>query len=58
MHMLADIAVGKTEAAEIFFLIAIVFGGLSAVLYAQVKSWAAALLSAAVGLLALGWLLL
>lgn len=64
MSILADIAEGETNWADLFFLFAVIFAGLAAVLYAvavrepQATRWAPVTLSLAVGLAALGWLVL
>ena len=60
--MLADIASGNTDTADVFFLIAVIFGVLAAVFYAsrrtEITFWAPVLLSLAVASSALAWLVL
>ena len=60
MTMLADIASGETDWADIFFLIAVILAVLSALAgyAAQHVRHSGTLLSAAVAFAALGWLVL
>lgn len=59
--MLADIASGETGAADIFFLLGVVFAFLAVVLFVWVeprRDYWSPLVSAAVGCIAFGFLLL
>jgi len=59
--MFADIATGNTDAADVFFLIAIITGALAAVVFVgvpQATKIAHALIGATLALIALGFLLL
>jgi hypothetical protein len=60
--MLADIASGNTDTADVFFLIAVIFAVLSAVFYssrrAEITFWAPVLLALALASSALAWLVL
>lgn len=58
MSILADLAVGKTGGAEVFFLIACILAGVGAVIAVMGKSLWAAALAAAVCLELIGWILL
>lgn len=61
MTILADIATGHTAGADVLFLLAAIAAVLAAVLYATTTKLAAAapvLLSVAVGLVAVAWLVL
>lgn len=60
--MLADIASGEVDWADIFFLIAVILAVIAALAYASRRTdalpWAPVLLSLAVACISFGWLLL
>lgn len=58
LTMLADLAVGKTGGAEVFFLIACILAGVGCIIAVMSKALWAACLSAAVCLELIGWILL
>jgi hypothetical protein len=58
MSILADIAVGKTGGAELFFLIAAIVAGLGAVLAWGAKAIWATAVAASLCLGYIGWVLL
>jgi hypothetical protein len=58
MRVLADIATGNTDLADVFFLVAFVAFVCALVLRAMAKSFDGVLIAAGAALLALGWLLL
>lgn len=58
MHLLADIAVGKSGGAEIFFLVGMILSVIAAVVWLMAREVPLALLSLAVGCGLFGWLLL
>lgn len=58
MTVLADIASGKTDWADIFFLIAVIFFAVAAIIAFQVKTFYAVLISGGLLCAALGLLLL
>jgi hypothetical protein len=56
--ILADIASGETDWADIFFLIAVILFVLAAVVAFQVKTFYATVLATGLAFCALGWLVL
>jgi len=58
VSLLADIAVGKTGGAEVFFLIGCILAGIATIIAVMAKALWGACLSAAVCLALLGWVLL
>lgn len=58
MSLLADIAVGKTGGAEVFFLIAAILAGVGAVVAFSVKAFWATCVAAALCLGYIAWILL
>ena len=56
--MLADIAVGKTGGAELFFLIAAIVFGLGAILAYSAKALWATAVAAGLCLVSIAWVLL
>lgn len=58
MSILADIAVGKTGGAELFFLIAAILFGVGAIVAFSVKAFWATAVAAGLTLVAIAWVLL
>ena len=58
MSILADIASGETDWADIFFLVAVILFTIGAILALQVKTWYATLIAAGLAFVSLGFLLL
>jgi len=56
--MLADIAVGKTGGAELFFLIAAILFGVGAIVAFTVRAFWATCVGAGLCLVAIAWVLL
>jgi hypothetical protein len=56
--ILADIAVGKTGGAELFFLIAAILAGIGGVIAWTIKAIWATCVAAAICLECIGWVLL
>jgi hypothetical protein len=58
MSILADIASGETDWADIFFLIAVIVFVIAAIIAFQAKTLYAVLICAGLACVALGWLVL
>jgi hypothetical protein len=58
MSILADIAVGKTDSAELFFFIAAILAGVGAIVAFTVRAFWATCVAAALCLGYIAWILL
>ena len=56
--MVADIASGEVDAADVLFLVAVILFAIAAVLRAMARSVDSAIVAAGLTAVALGWLLL